>query len=107
MDRYIDSLIAIREEIVEIGEGTLDPEIMKSAPHTLAVLLGNSGGKESSGWARPYPRERAGWPKPWCYTPQKVWPSVGRIDDSYGDRNLFCTCSPPMSTSPQQEVHNQ
>jgi len=43
-------------------------------------------------WDRPYSREQAGWPKPWCLTPRKIWPSCGRIDDSFGDRNLVCMC---------------
>ncbi|KAH7730189.1 glycine dehydrogenase [Aphelenchoides avenae] len=87
MDRYVDSLIAIREEIRQIEEGTMDRECnpLKMAPHTQAVLM-------SSNWDRPYSRELAGFPKPWCY--HKLWPSVGRIDDQYGDRNLFCTCPP-------------
>lgn len=84
MDRYIESLISIRQEINEVEAGQLSKDIFKLAPHTLSVC--------SSDWKRAYPRERAGWPKPWCYTPRKVWPSVGRIDDSYGDRNLFCNC---------------
>jgi glycine dehydrogenase len=55
------------------------------APHTLRTVL-------SSDWDRPYSREIAAFPKPWCY--DKVWPSVARIDDQYGDRNLTCTCPP-------------
>lgn len=55
------------------------------APHTLKVLT-------SSEWTRPYKREIAAFPKPWCY--HKLWPPVGRIDDGYGDRNLFCSCPP-------------
>uniref|UniRef100_A0A915EM84 glycine dehydrogenase (aminomethyl-transferring) n=1 Tax=Ditylenchus dipsaci TaxID=166011 RepID=A0A915EM84_9BILA len=62
---------------------------LKLAPHTLPVLM-------SSHWNRPYSRELAGFPKPWC-TDHKVWPSVGRIDDQFGDRNLVCNCPPVIS----------
>uniref|UniRef100_A0A914H3A8 Glycine cleavage system P protein n=1 Tax=Globodera rostochiensis TaxID=31243 RepID=A0A914H3A8_GLORO len=85
MDRYCDALIAIREEIEDIGRGELHLDLFKNAPHTLSVLA-------ASVWDRPYSREQAGWPKPWCYTSRKVWPTVGRVDDSFGDRNPFCTC---------------
>ncbi|MFI5205947.1 MAG: hypothetical protein ACHQVK_03320 [Candidatus Paceibacterales bacterium] len=56
------------------------------APHTLEVVT-------STAWDRPYKREQAGLPAPWCRS--KVWPTVGRLDDQYGDKNLVCTC-PPM-----------
>ncbi|VDN55301.1 unnamed protein product [Dracunculus medinensis] len=89
MDRLIDSLIAIREEIAVIEKGKMDKKInpLKMAPHTLTVLT-------SSTWNRPYSREMAAFPRPWCHS--KVWPSVSRIDDQYGDRNLICSC-PPVS----------
>ncbi|KAI1726951.1 glycine cleavage system p-protein [Ditylenchus destructor] len=92
MDRFVDSLLAIREEIINIEKGVFDKEKnpLKMAPHTLEVLM-------SSKWDRPYTRELAGFPKPWCSDGHKVWPYVGRIDDQYGDRNLFCTC-PPMTS---------
>lgn len=61
------------------------------APHTLSVLT-------SSKWDRPYSREIAAFPKPWCT--YKLWPSVGRIDEQYGDKNLICSC-------PQIEVYNK
>ncbi|CAJ0932030.1 unnamed protein product, partial [Mesorhabditis belari] len=87
MDRLVDSLLAIREEIGMIERGELDKlnNPLKNAPHTLPVVL-------SDGWDRPYKRELAAFPKPWCY--HKLWPSVGRVDDQYGDRNLVCTCPP-------------
>ncbi|VDK41021.1 unnamed protein product [Anisakis simplex] len=61
---------------------------MQKAPHTQAVVT-------SSKWDRPYSREMAAFPKPWCAF--KVWPTVGRIDDQFGDQHLFCAC-PPMAT---------
>ncbi|VDD93647.1 unnamed protein product [Enterobius vermicularis] len=87
IDRLIDSLLAIRHEIAMIENGEMDRNCnpLKMAPHTLAVVT-------SSKWDRPYSREMAAFPKPWCYT--KIWPTVGRIDDQYGDRNLLCSCPP-------------
>lgn len=55
------------------------------APHTLNVVI-------ATNWDRRYNREQAGMPAPWCQN--KVWPSVGRLDDQYGDKNLICTCPP-------------
>uniref|UniRef100_A0A0N5ATR5 Glycine cleavage system P protein n=1 Tax=Syphacia muris TaxID=451379 RepID=A0A0N5ATR5_9BILA len=87
MDRLVDSLLAIREEITMIEHGDFDRECnpLKMAPHTLAEVT-------SSKWYRPYSREMAAFPKPWCYS--KIWPSVSRIDDHYGDLNLITTCPP-------------
>ncbi|VDN04287.1 unnamed protein product [Thelazia callipaeda] len=85
MDRFIDSLISIREEISLIEQGKMDRNInpLKMAPHTISVLT-------ATDWNRPYSRKVAGFPKPWCA--HKVWPSIGRIDDQYGDRHLICSC---------------
>lgn len=90
MDRFVDSLLAIREEIRLIEDGKLSREVnpLKMAPHTKEVLMATK-------WDRPYTREMAAFPKPWCH--QKLWPAVGRIDDQYGDRNLVCSC-PPLSS---------
>uniref|UniRef100_A0A915M971 Glycine dehydrogenase C-terminal domain-containing protein n=1 Tax=Meloidogyne javanica TaxID=6303 RepID=A0A915M971_MELJA len=85
LDRYCDSLIAIKQEIEQIAKGQLHIDLYKNAPHTQAVLMADI-------WDRPYSREQAGWPKPWCLSTRKVWPSCGRIDDSFGDRNLVCMC---------------
>ena len=88
LDRFIDALIAIREEIREIETGEADREnnLLKNAPHPLGDLL-------AEGWDRPYSRERAGFPTP-ATREHKVWPPVGRIDAAFGDRNLVCTCPP-------------
>lgn len=87
LDRFCDALISIRNEIREIEDGELDLEInpLKMAPHTQEHVI-------SSDWNRPYTRERAAFPAPFVKANGKIWPSVGRIDDIYGDKNLFCTC---------------
>jgi len=91
LDRFCDALISIREEIREIEEGRADREnnLLTNAPHTLEQVI-------SDNWARPYPRERAAYPAPEVRQ-HKVWPTVGRIDSAYGDRNLVCSC-PPIET---------
>jgi glycine dehydrogenase len=90
LDRLCDALIAIRAEIREIEEGKLDraDNMLKHAPHTAQQVLSDS-------WSHKYPRERAAYPLPWVRE-KKFWPSVGRIDNAFGDRNLVCAC-PPMS----------
>ncbi|XP_055598873.1 glycine dehydrogenase (decarboxylating), mitochondrial-like [Uranotaenia lowii] len=90
LDRFCNSMISIREEIRCIQEGRMDAHInpLKMAPHTQKQTI-------SSEWNRPYPRELGAFPAPFVRPETKVWPTVGRIDDQYGDRNLVCTC-PPM-----------
>jgi glycine dehydrogenase len=88
LDRFCDAMLAIREEIRAIETGAIDRNNnpLKNAPHT-ALDVG------SSEWTRPYSREQAAFPS--AETREgKFWPSVGRIDGSYGDRNLICTCPP-------------
>ncbi|HEX6105276.1 MAG TPA: aminomethyl-transferring glycine dehydrogenase [Gemmatimonadales bacterium] len=89
LDRFCDALIAIREEIREIEDGRADRgnNLLTNAPHTLQQVV-------ADGWDRPYPRERAAYPSR-AVREHKVWPTVGRIDSAYGDRNLVCVC-PPM-----------
>jgi len=88
LDRFVDALIAIRNEMREIenGEADRDNNLLKNAPHPLADLLADA-------WDRPYSRERAGFPTA-ATREHKVWPPVGRIDAAFGDRNLVCTCPP-------------
>jgi len=88
LDRFCDAMIQIREEIREIEEGRADREqnLLKCAPHTAAQIA-------SDGWDRPYSRERAAFPAAWIRE-HKFWPSVGRVNDVYGDRNLVCACPP-------------
>jgi glycine dehydrogenase len=86
LDRLCGALIAIREEIRDIEEGRADREnnVLKHAPHTAEALLDDA-------WDRPYPREQAAFPLAWVRE-RKFWPAVGRVDNTYGDRNLVCTC---------------
>ncbi|MBV8780985.1 MAG: aminomethyl-transferring glycine dehydrogenase [Phycisphaerae bacterium] len=90
LDRFCDAMIAIREEIRAIEEGRADrtDNVLKGAPHTAAVVI-------SDQWSRNYPREQAAYPAAHLRD-FKFWPSVGRVDNPFGDRNLVCTC-PPMS----------
>jgi glycine dehydrogenase len=88
LDRFINAMIAIRGEItkVEQGEWPQDNNPLKHAPHTAASLLGAE-------WDRPYSREVGAFPVA-TLKAVKYWPSVGRVDNVYGDRNLFCSCVP-------------
>lgn len=88
LDRFIDAMIAIRAEIREIEEGRADraDNPLKHAPHTAQVAT-------ASNWAHAYSRETAVWPQPILLS-RKYWPPVGRADNAYGDRNLFCSCAP-------------
>jgi glycine cleavage system P protein (glycine dehydrogenase) len=87
LDRFIAAMLAIREEIGAVESGALpaDDNPLKNAPHTQADLAAD--------WTRPYSRAQAAFPLPWV-ADNKFWPSVNRIDDVYGDRNLFCACAP-------------
>jgi len=88
LDRFIHAMIAIREEIakVERGDWPQDNNPLKHAPHTAASLMGED-------WNRPYPRETGAFPLS-SLKHAKYWPPVGRVDNVYGDRNLFCSCVP-------------
>ena len=87
LDRFCDALLAIREEArkVERGEWPKDDNPLKNAPHTAESVV-------SDAWAHTYSRETAAYPAAWLRE-RKFWPSVGRIDGAYGDRNFFCSCS--------------
>ena len=88
LDRFCDAMISIHGELCAIERGELDRvnNPLKNAPHTAAAVI-------SDGWNRPYSRERAAYPAPWLRE-HKFWPSVARIDNVYGDRNIFCSCPP-------------
>ena len=88
LDRFIAAMASIREEIRMIEQGTwpADNNPLKNAPHTQADIIEGE-------WTRPYSREKAVFPLPYVAA-NKFWPSVNRIDDIYGDRNLFCACVP-------------
>jgi glycine dehydrogenase len=88
LDRFIDAMIGIHAEAREIAEGKLDraDNPLKNAPHTAEDVV-------STEWAHGYSRERAAFPAPWTRD-RKFWPPVARIDNTWGDRNFFCTCPP-------------
>jgi glycine dehydrogenase len=94
IDRFIAAMINIRDEISKIEQGLWPAENnpLKRAPHTQADLV-------DADWDRPYSRAEAAFPLPYV-AENKFWPSVNRIDDVYGDRNLFCACI-PMDDYPQ------
>ena len=88
LDRFCDAMIAIRAEIQAIVDGKADRKdnVLKNAPHT-------AGAVTAADWTHPYSREQAAFPLPFVRA-NKHWPSVGRIDNPYGDRNLICSCPP-------------
>jgi glycine dehydrogenase len=88
IDRYCDAMIAIRDEIraIEDGRADRDDNVLKNAPHTMAALCADE-------WSHAYGREQAAFPVAWLRA-HKFWPPVARVDNTYGDRNLVCTCPP-------------
>ncbi len=88
LDRFIDAMIAIREEIAQIERGERDREdnVLKNAPHTAQMLLAED-------WHHDYPRQQAAYPVA-SLRDNKYWPPVGRVDNAWGDRNLVCACLP-------------
>ncbi len=88
LDKFVDAMKSIWAEIQEIKDGKADMEdnVLHNAPHTSGVVT-------ADGWNHRYGRQKAAFPAKWVIE-NKFWPSVGRIDDGYGDRNLICTCDP-------------
>ncbi len=88
LDRFCDAMIAIRGEIEDVVTGKADSQdnVLKNAPHTAAIVTATE-------WHHPYTREQAAFPLPFVRE-RKYWPPLGRIDNTYGDRNLFCSCPP-------------
>jgi glycine dehydrogenase len=88
LDRFVDAMIGIRREIAEIGDGLEDQvnNPLKNAPHTMQLITSDT-------WELPYSRKKAAFPLDYLYS-NKFWPSIRRVDDAYGDRNLICTCEP-------------
>lgn len=88
LNRFIEAMVLIREEIKDIEEGKVDKvnNVIKHAPHTLQMTAG-------SNWEFPYTREKAAFPVKFEIV-DKYWPPVTKIDDAYGDRNLVCSCLP-------------
>lgn len=98
LDRFCDAMLAIRSEIDEIGKGAvpLEESPLRNAPHTMDAILDDK-------WDRPYSREVAAYPAPWIKQ-NKFWPSCGRVDNVYGDRNLVCTCPPLEAYEDDEET---
>lgn len=88
LNRFLDAMHSIYKEIMEVKEGQADENdnVLKNAPHTASVICADE-------WKHAYTRQKAGFPLAWVGE-NKFWPSVGRINDGYGDRNLVCTCAP-------------
>jgi glycine dehydrogenase len=88
LDRFCDAMIAIRGEIEAVVRGEADPKdnVLKNAPHTAAAIAADE-------WTHPYSRSQAAYPLPFVRA-AKYWPPVSRVDNPYGDRNLFCVCPP-------------
>jgi glycine dehydrogenase len=88
LDRFCDAMIAIRAEIQDVIDGKADRQnnVLKNAPHTAAAVSADE-------WPHPYSRHQGAYPLPFVRA-KKFWPSVGRIDNPYGDRNLMCSCPP-------------
>jgi len=91
LDRFCDAMISIRNEIKKVEEGNADKKdnVLKRAPHTQANICSNE-------WNRPYSREEAAFPADYLKG-NKFWPSIARVNNTYGDRNLVCTCEPVAS----------
>jgi glycine dehydrogenase len=88
LDKFVSAMRSVWEEIQEIKDGKSDKDdnVLRNAPHTVKVVSAND-------WNHSYDRQKAAFPLSWVVE-NKFWPTVGRIDDGYGDRNLVCTCAP-------------
>jgi glycine dehydrogenase len=91
LDRFCEAMLSIRREIEAIASGKADKDdnVLKNAPHTAHVISADQ-------WAHNYTRQEAAYPLAWVRE-RKFWPTVGRINSTYGDRNLICAC-PPMES---------
>jgi glycine dehydrogenase len=91
LDRFVDTMNAIFDEIKEVETGVADAtdNVLMNSPHTAEMLTANE-------WTHPYSREKAAYPLEWLRE-NKFWVPVGRVDNAWGDRNLFCTCEPLQS----------
>lgn len=98
LDRFCDTLIQIRKEIQEVEDGKADKDdnVLKNAPHTAAVVTADE-------WKHSYSRQKAAYPLPFVKE-TKFWPSVSRVDNAYGDRNLMCSCIPIEEFSKEDSV---
>jgi glycine dehydrogenase len=100
LDRFCDALIEIRNEIREVEDGKADKQnnVLKNAPHTAAIVTADI-------WSYPYSRQKAAYPLQFVKD-SKFWPSVSRIDNAYGDRNLVCSCLPIEAFTKSPEIVN-
>jgi len=98
LDRFVDAMLSIRKEIAAIATGVFDAtnNPLKNSPHTMQQLTANE-------WSLPYDRKTAAFPLDYLHS-NKFWPTVQRVDDAYGDRNLICTCEPIESYMEEQEA---
>lgn len=89
LDRFCEALLAIHDEIDEIARGEYPTEnnVLHNAPHTAAIITADE-------WNKPYSRQKAAYPLPYLHGGLKFWPTVGRVNNAHGDRNLICTCPP-------------
>jgi glycine dehydrogenase len=92
LDRFIDAMIAIEREARQLADEVwpADDNPLRGAPHTAESVIAGE-------WTHPYSRELAVYPAGPAQARTKYWPPVGRIDQAWGDRNLFCACPPPES----------
>ncbi|HLF19210.1 MAG TPA: glycine dehydrogenase (aminomethyl-transferring), partial [Bacteroidota bacterium] len=97
LDRFADALISIRKEIQEIVEAKEDrrDNVLKNAPHTMREVVNEN-------WNHAYTRYKAVYPLTYLRN-NKFWPTVGRIDNAYGDRNIMCAC-PPIESYEEEAV---
>ncbi|UKJ08391.1 aminomethyl-transferring glycine dehydrogenase [Solitalea lacus] len=97
LDRFCDAMISIKHEINEVEQGKADKNdnVLKNAPHTAAVITANE-------WEHSYSRQKAAFPLHWVAA-NKFWPSVARVNDTYGDRTLVCSC-PPIESYMEESV---
>ncbi|MFY0627825.1 MAG: aminomethyl-transferring glycine dehydrogenase [Reichenbachiella sp.] len=95
LDRFCDALLSIRDEIQQVEDGIFDKDdnVLKNAPHTAEIVLADD-------WSHKYTRQQAAYPLP-SLVSNKFWPSVSRVDNAYGDRNLFCSCIPVSDFEPE------
>ena len=96
LDRFCEALISIRAEISEIESGKMDREdnVLKNSPHTIQEVMAEE-------WTHPYSRAKAVYPVKGLKN-DKFWPTTSRLNDTYGDRNLVCSC-PPIETFMEDE----
>jgi len=98
LDRFCDAMLAIRAEIDDVGSGriSIEDSPLRNAPHTIDDLMDDK-------WDRSYSREVGAYPAPWVRA-NKFWPTCGRVDNVYGDRNLVCTCPPLEAYEDEEDV---